>query len=35
MSFSGNTGDNGKPRVLGLLSSDDEDRPELKLLTAW
>ena len=33
VSFSGNPGDNGKPRKLGLLSSADEDRPELKLLT--
>ena len=33
VSFSGNPGENGKPRVLGLLSSADEDHPELKLLT--
>jgi hypothetical protein len=33
VSFSGNPGENGKPRVLGLLSSADPDHPELQLLT--
>ncbi|HYH51727.1 MAG TPA: hypothetical protein VEG38_19455 [Acidimicrobiia bacterium] len=32
VSFSGNPNDQGKPRVLGLLSSADENFPELKLL---
>ena len=32
VSFSGNAGENGRPRVLGLLSSADPDHPELKLL---
>jgi hypothetical protein len=32
VSFSGNPADQGKPRVLGLLSSADPDHPELKLL---
>ena len=34
VSFSGNAADMGKPRTLGLLSSADEDRPELKVLTS-
>lgn len=29
VSFSGNPGDNGKPRKLGLWRTDDKDRPEL------
>ena len=32
VSFSGNAADMGKPRKLGLLSTSDEDHPELQLL---